>query len=152
MGPNGNGGFFAAVNKNENVKNAIKQTDFVQIIGVDNIINKILDPAFIGYTKENKLSAAGKAVIKRDADEKVGVFCRREINKKVVYDIAEYSEISKEDVTATNEDGSLKYNLGYILILMISSNELLKLTRADSLNSMYHVAKKKTDTFNPMSK
>mmetsp|Transcript_82878 Transcript_82878/g.114495 ORF Transcript_82878/g.114495 Transcript_82878/m.114495 type:complete len:108 (+) Transcript_82878:571-894(+) len=107
MGPNGNGGFFAAASSNKKVKGVLVKTDYVQIIGVDNIINKVLDPVFIGYTKENKLHAAGKAVIKRDASEKVGVFCRREVNKKLVYDIAEYSEIAAEDRDAQNQDGSL---------------------------------------------
>ena len=50
---NGNGGFFAAAAKNPKVKQVLQTTDYVQIIGVDNIINKILDPVFIGYTKEN---------------------------------------------------------------------------------------------------
>lgn len=53
MGPNGNGGFFQAVATNEDVKKVIKNTEYVQVIGVDNIINKILDPVFVGYTKEN---------------------------------------------------------------------------------------------------
>mmetsp|Transcript_32838 Transcript_32838/g.23742 ORF Transcript_32838/g.23742 Transcript_32838/m.23742 type:complete len:195 (+) Transcript_32838:559-1143(+) len=121
MGPNGNGGFFQAVANNEDVKKVLKNTEYVQFVGVDNIINKILDPVFVGYTKENSLHAAGKACLKRDADEKVGVFCKRKANGKMVYDIAEYSEISKDDVEAKNEDGSLKFGLGYILILMVNS-------------------------------
>lgn len=69
----------------------------------------------------------------------------------MVYDIAEYSEISKDDVEAKNADGSLKFGLGYILILMVNSQVLLKLIEKDGINQMYHVAKKKADTYNATS-
>lgn len=44
LSPNGNGGFFEAVNSNAVVKNHVKTTEFVQVIGVDNVLNKLLDP------------------------------------------------------------------------------------------------------------
>lgn len=67
----------------------------------------------------------------------------------MVYDVAEYSEISKDDVSAKNADGSLKFGLGYILILMVSSQVLLKLAEKEGINKMYHVAKKKVSAFSP---
>ena len=34
---------------NEAVKKHIKSVDFVQVIGVDNVLNKIMDPIQVGY-------------------------------------------------------------------------------------------------------
>jgi UDP-N-acetylglucosamine/UDP-N-acetylgalactosamine diphosphorylase len=42
--PNGNGALFEAINTNRKIKNIIKSTSYVQVIGVDNVLNKIMDP------------------------------------------------------------------------------------------------------------
>lgn len=44
LSPNGNGGFYDSIIKIEAVNTHIKAMDFVQVIGVDNILNKVLDP------------------------------------------------------------------------------------------------------------
>jgi len=49
MGPNGNGALFEALNANEKVKGVIQESDYVQIIGVDNVLNRLLDPIYIGF-------------------------------------------------------------------------------------------------------
>ena len=67
--------------------------DYVQVIGVDNIMNKILDPVQLGFTKAHSYSATCKTVPKRNANEKVGVVARK--NNK--YAIVEYSELSAGD-------------------------------------------------------
>jgi len=71
----------------------VKEVDYIQVIGVDNILNKLLDPVLIGYATHNKLEAAMKVVIKTDPKESVGVVAK----KNGHYDIVEYSEISSED-------------------------------------------------------
>ena len=63
--------------------------DYVQIVGVDNIMNKILDPIQVGFTSQEKLVCTCKAVPKREALEKVGVVCK----KGDLYDIVEYTEL-----------------------------------------------------------
>ena len=49
LGPNGNGALFDSLANNPSVKDIISQTDYVQIIGVDNVLNRILDPVYIGF-------------------------------------------------------------------------------------------------------
>ena len=56
---------------------------------------------------------------KRSPDEKVGVVCKK--NGK--YDIVEYSELSQEEANKLDEDGNLYFNLGSILIFMLSSKK-----------------------------
>lgn len=50
LAPNGNGALFEAINSNSWIKRHIKTTKMVQVIGVDNVLNKIMDPVQVGYT------------------------------------------------------------------------------------------------------
>jgi UDP-N-acetylglucosamine/UDP-N-acetylgalactosamine diphosphorylase len=147
LGPNGNGALFDSVANNQIVKDIISQSEFVQIIGVDNVLNKILDPVFIGFAISKNLQSAMKSCVKRDAKEPVGVVVKRKNLETGLskYDIIEYSEISKEDAEAINpESGELKFNLGNILVFLLSSKKLLELVNnASTLNDLYHKAFKK---------
>ena len=65
LSPNGNGALFDALSKNgELLRTFTKELNYVQVVGVDNVLNKILDPTFIGYTFENKLKCSAKACAK----------------------------------------------------------------------------------------
>lgn len=59
--------------------------------------------------------------MKRNSSEKVGVVCKK--NGK--YDIVEYSELSEEQSNQVADDGSLFFELGSILIFMLSSKKIL---------------------------
>lgn len=141
MAPNGNGAVFDAVNKNDQVRQILNEIDYVQVIGVDNVLNKVLDPVYIGFAVDKNLQAAMKSCIKRDAKEPVGVV----VKKNGKYDIVEYSEISEEDANAVNPDtGELKFNLGNILIFILKADKLLELcNNTETLNKLYHKAHKK---------
>lgn len=94
---------------------------------------------------ENSLEASLKVCVKRDAEEKVGVVCK----KNGLYDIVEYSELSKDESERTAEDGSLFLELGSILIFMLSAEKLLNLaSNTETLNKLYHVAHKKLEYWN----
>ena len=129
------------------MRDLISQTDYVQIIGVDNVLNRLLDPVYIGFAVAKGLQAAMKSCVKRDAKEPVGVVVKRRDAETGVakYDIVEYSEISQTDVNAINEaTGELKFNLGNILVFILSSQKLLELaSNSATLNALYHKAFKK---------
>ena len=44
LAPNGNGALFEALKSNQEVQRAISSFEYIQIIGVDNALNKVLDP------------------------------------------------------------------------------------------------------------
>jgi UDP-N-acetylglucosamine/UDP-N-acetylgalactosamine diphosphorylase len=44
LAPNGNGGFFNSIATLPHIREYIESLEYVQVIGVDNIMNKILDP------------------------------------------------------------------------------------------------------------
>ena len=71
--PNGNGAFFDAFDKDPVLQKRLDSVEFLQIIGVDNVLNKVLDPYFFGYAKKQGHEACMKSCIKRNAEEKVGV-------------------------------------------------------------------------------
>ncbi|TNV79192.1 hypothetical protein FGO68_gene5121 [Halteria grandinella] len=146
IGPNGNGALFDAVQRYPEVKAVIESVKYVQVIGVDNVLNRLLDPLFIGFTHQNQLQASMKSCVKRDATEPVGAVMKRvQEDGSTMYDIVEYSEITKEDATAINPaTGELKFNLGNILVFLIRADLLMKLCKnVETLNSLYHKAHKK---------
>lgn len=110
------------------------------------MMNKLLDPMHIGFTASRGLEASLKCCVKRSPDEKVGVV----LVKNGKYDIIEYSEIPVELTEKLAEDGSLYYELGNILMFMLSSEKLLSLCNdTKTLNSLYHTAHKKIEIYNP---
>jgi len=149
LGPNGNGALFDALNRNPEVKAVLESIDYVQVIGVDNVLNRLLDPVYFGFTAKNGLQAAMKSVVKRDAREPVGVVVKKRIGGTFKYDIVEYSEIAEADVTAVNpESGELKFNLGNILVFVLKTDKLLELAnKTETLNTLYHVAFKKNNNW-----
>lgn len=55
LAPNGNGALFDALKNNELVRRAIGNFEYIQIIGVDNALNKVLDPIQLGITHQQNL-------------------------------------------------------------------------------------------------
>ena len=85
----GNGALLDAIAINKTVKQYLSSVDYVQIIGVDNVLNKVLDPVHIGFTIDKGLECSLKSVEKRNAGEKVGVIGKKDGK----YSIIEYSEL-----------------------------------------------------------
>ena len=118
--PNGNGAVFDALKKDKEIQKALGGIQYVQIIGTDNVLNKVLDPFFIGYAIKRDLDAALKVCIKREVKEPVGIICKK--NGK--YAICEPSELADSDFFAMDSNGNLKYNLGSILNFLIKTEKL----------------------------
>lgn len=89
LSPNGNGALLDSIMSNYLCTELAKTLSYLQVIGVDNVLNKLLDPVFIGWTAQRQLKASMKAVAKTRPEEKVGVMAMK--NNR--YNIVEYSEI-----------------------------------------------------------
>ncbi len=133
----GHGAIFEAMRKNGiiyEMKN--KGIEWVFIGGVDNVLVKMVDPVLIGLSVEKKVLAAGKSVVKANAQEKVGVFCKRDGKPSVI----EYSEISNELAEAVDEKGELLFGESHILCNQFNIKILEELAK----NKLpYHIAFKK---------
>ncbi|MDE7379417.1 MAG: UTP--glucose-1-phosphate uridylyltransferase [Clostridia bacterium] len=137
--PNGNGGWYFSLRTSECGK-ILKESgiEWLNVYGVDNVLQKICDPVFIGATLKKGAACAGKVVKKTSPEEKVGVLCRDGNIPAVV----EYYEMPEYDKTALAEDGQLKYRYGVTLNYLFKVSELDKV-RPEQLP--YHLAEKQIE-------
>ena len=76
MSPNGNGGWFSSLLRAglmEDIKE--KGVEWLNVFAVDNVLQRIADPLFIGAVIESGMQSGSKVVSKADPDERVGVLC-----------------------------------------------------------------------------
>ena len=98
----GHGGVLNAMRKNGVIYDMKERNiEWVFISGVDNILAKFIDPVFLGAQISNQYMAASKSVVKAYANEKVGVFCKRNGRPSVI----EYTEISEELASEVDSKG-----------------------------------------------
>ena len=110
--------------KIDRIRSHIESLDYVQVIGVDNIMNKVLDPIHIGFTAVNDYTVSLKTCSKAYPTEKVGVAAKKDGK----YAIVEYSELNQEHAHALLDDGkTLKFRHGSILMFMFNAKYLLEL-------------------------
>ncbi|KAH9081341.1 hypothetical protein LEN26_021361 [Aphanomyces euteiches] len=132
----GNGGVFTAMLKHK-VLDKMNGSNILHlhVFSVDNALNKVADPIFIGYCIEKKAEIGNKVVWKTSPDEKVGVVAKKD-NK---FCVVEYSELDAQNAqmvdTATNK---LLYGAGNICNHYFSVPFLAQ-TLA-SLELPYHIA------------
>ena len=110
--PNGNGGWFSSMKK-WGILDIIHQENiqYLNVFAVDNVLQKIADPAFVGATIEHNVEAGAKVVKKNAPDEKVGVVCLEDGKPSVI----EYYELTDELINTLDEKGERVYNFGAIL-------------------------------------
>ena len=137
MSPNGNGGWFSSMEKCGLMEDLHKRNiEWLNVFAVDNVLQRIADPAFIGATLKAGCQSGAKVVRKADPYEKVGALCLEDGKPSIV----EYYELTKEMAEATNEKGDLEYGFGVIL------NYLFRLDKLEEIvdNKMpLHVVEKK---------
>lgn len=111
--PNGNGGWFNSLLKNPEAKAMLEKFNlkWLNIFAVDNVLQKIADPVFIGATLDGGYEIGSKVIRKVDPFEKVGVMC----NKNGKPSIVEYIDLTEEMALQTDQDGERVYNFGVIL-------------------------------------
>ena len=141
MAPDGNGGIYEALRKN-NILKEMKENniEYLGIGNVDNILLNLLDPIFIGLMVKDNYELATKTTTKVSPEEKVGVVCK--LNGKP--GVIEYTEISTEMSNARDENGELLFGEGYFGCSIFKLDLLEKIT--DKL--YYHVALKKNNYMN----
>ncbi|TVM03594.1 MAG: UDP-N-acetylglucosamine pyrophosphorylase [Candidatus Brocadia sp. WS118] len=139
MSPNGHGGALVAL-KEQDVLNDMNRRGIRNIFyhQVDNVLIKIADPVFIGYHVRDAAEISLKVVKKCHPEEKVGIVVYIDGNLHMI----EYSELSRKDMCAKNEDGTLKYHAGNIAVHMINISFLERVYQKEE-PLPYHAAIKK---------
>lgn len=137
MSPNGNGGWFGSMVK-AGLLSDIKSRgiEWLNVFAVDNCLQRIADPLFIGATIAYGCESGAKVVSKAAPDEKIGVLCTEDGRPS----IAEYYEMTEEMATARRENGELRYRFGVILNYVFSEKKLEEIADA---RMPVHVVEKK---------
>ena len=119
--PNGNGGWFLSMMK-WGVVDKVKAAgvEWLNVFAVDNVLQRIADPCFVGATIATN-SAVGAKVVKKNApDEKVGAMCLEDGRPSIV----EYYEMTEELMSARDAQGEPAYNFGVILNYLFREKDL----------------------------
>ena len=135
--PNGNAGWFSSM-----LKAGLDQTlhaegiEWIDVFAVDNVLQRIADPCFVGATVARKVAVGSKVVRKNAPDEKVGVTCLEDDKPSIV----EYYELSDAMKDAKDANGDPAYNYGVILNYLFNEPALEKIARKEL---PLHVVEKK---------
>ncbi len=139
LSPNGNGGWFGSLARAGLVEDLHKRgVEWLNIYAVDNVLQRIADPVFLGATIDSGVNCGAKAICKTNPYEKVGVLCM-DGDKP---DIIEYYELTDEMANQKGADGELAYLYGVIM------NYLFRLsTLEETMNNKIpvHIVEKKIE-------
>lgn len=137
MSPNGNGGWFKSLIKagyGADIKE--KGVEWLNVFAVDNVLQQIADPVFVGATIESGCVSGAKVVRKVDPYERVGAMCLEDGKPSIV----EYYELTPEMAEARDEKGTLLYGFGVILNYLFRVDKLLEIAEK---SLPLHVVEKK---------
>lgn len=142
VSPNGNGGWFLSMRNAGLIDVAKKEgIEWLNIFSVDNVLQRIADPCFVGAVLQKECVAGAKVVKKSAPDEKVGAMCLEDGRPSIV----EYYEMTEELMNAKDEKGEPAYNFGVILNYLFSIEEL---SRISEEKLPLHVVRRKASYLN----
>lgn len=142
LSPNGNGGWFSSLKKAGYVEKLKEDgVEWVSIFAVDNVLQRVNDPAFVGATILSGKECGAKVIRKNAPDERIGVLCLEDGKPSIV----EYYEITDDMKNLKDENGNLLYSFGVTLNYLF---RLDALERSLSVSTPYHIVEKKIPYIN----
>ena len=139
LSPNGNGGWFASLQRAGLCEDLHKRgVEWLNIYAVDNVLQRIADPVFVGATIDSGVNCGAKVICKTEPFEKVGVLCMDGTQP----DIIEYYELTEEMANQKDENGDLAYCYGAIM------NYLFRLSKLEEIVDKkipVHIVEKKIE-------
>ena len=142
LSPNGNGGWFYSMSVTGVLKDVkARGVEWLNIFAVDNVLQRIADPVFVGATLDSGCVSGAKVVRKADPQEKIGVLCLEDGKPSIV----EYYEMTEEIINSKDENGQLLYNFGVILNYLFRVDKLEEIL---STKMPVHVVEKKIPYIN----
>ena len=137
ISPNGNGGWFSSL-AHAGLLEKMHETgvEWLNVFSVDNVLQKIADPVFVGATLNAGYVCGSKVVAKAAPEERVGVLCLEDKHPSIV----EYYEMTEEMVQSRDENGELLYRYGVILNYLFQVDALEQIMNE---NLPVHIVEKK---------
>lgn len=140
--PNGNGGWYSSMYKWGVAQKAMADgVEWLNVFAVDNVLQRIADPCFVGAVIANQCAVGAKVVRKCAPDEKIGVICLEDGRASIV----EYYELTEELMNARDENGDPAYYFGVILNYLFKITDLEKIREK---NLPLHIVEKKIPYLN----
>ena len=137
ISPNGNGGWFSSIVRAGFLEDIKKHgIEWINVFAVDNVLQQIADPCFIGAVINSGSQSGSKVVSKVSPNERVGVLCMEDGKPSIV----EYYEMTPEMIELLTDDGELAYKYGVILNYLFSVDRLEEIVTE---KMPVHVVKKK---------
>lgn len=122
--PNGNGGWYSSMYKWGVAQKAMADgVEWLNVFAVDNVLQRIADPCFIGAVIDAGCACGSKVVRKCAPDEKVGVMCLEDGRPSII----EYYELTEELANKKDENGDPAYYFGVILNYLFRISDLEKI-------------------------
>ena len=141
LSPNGNGGWYSSMKRAGLAERMRAQgVEWLNVFAVDNVLQRIADPVFIGATALSGAECGAKTVSKNAPEERVGVLCKRGGKP----DVIEYYELDEKMAYARDEEGELLYRNGVILNYLFRISALEEVVK---YKIPVHRAKKKVPYF-----
>lgn len=124
LSPNGNGGWFTSMERGGMLEDVHKRgIEWLNVFAVDNVLQRIADPCFLGATLLSGCASGAKVVAKADPNERVGVLCLEDGKPSIV----EYYEMTEEMIHSRTHTGELSYRFGVILNYLFCVDKLEKI-------------------------
>ncbi len=142
LSPNGNGGWFSSLCRAGYLEDMHKKgIEWLSVFSVDNVLQRINDPVYVGAVLASGCDCGGKVVRKASPEERVGVLCKESGKPAIV----EYYEMTDDMRLLRDENGNLLYNFGVTL------NYLFRLKRLEEIRTQklpIHIVEKKIPYIN----
>lgn len=142
LSPNGNGGWYSSLSRCGLLAEIkARGIEWLNAFAVDNVLQRIADPLFVGACIAQGVNCGAKVVCKSEPHEKVGVLCLEDGKPNII----EYYELTEEMANARDEKGDLQFIYGVIL------NYLFRLDKLEQIANEkipVHVVKKKIPYLN----
>ena len=137
MSPNGNGGWYKSLLRAGLDQDIRKRgVEWLNVFAVDNVLQRIADPVFVGATILSGRVCGSKVVRKVSPHERVGAMCLENGKPSIV----EYYELTDEMAEARDENGTLLYGFGVILNYLFRVDKLNEIAGS---NLPLHIVEKK---------
>lgn len=135
--PNGNGGWFLSMKRCGLIEKVHELgIEWLNTFAVDNVLQRIADPVFVGATIASGCACGAKTVRKAAPDERVGVMCLDNGRPSII----EYYEMTQDLMEAKNEKGDPAYNFGVIMNYLFREKDLERIV--DEVLPVHIVEKK----------
>ncbi len=113
LSPDGNGGWFSALASCGYLDEIrTRGVEWLNVVSIDNVLQKTVDPRFVGATLSSGACCGAKVVKKADPDERIGLICRNGGRPSVI----EYYELDrlKKENTVSVEGSDHGVILNYL--------------------------------------